>query len=144
VRRGDPIIYINRLPVGAGLAVEDVRRAVRAAAVAERLEGGEISVTFLDAEAMAALNAAHRDLDRPTDVLAFDLGESGAPLGDIYICPAVAAEAAEEMGIGLKEELLRLAIHGVLHLAGHDHPEGPDHEQSEMFRRQEAILAHLL
>ena len=144
MRSGDPVIHVNRLPLGAGLAVEDVRRAVRAAAAAERLEGGEISVTFLDAEAIATLNAAHLHRDRPTDVLTFDLGDPGAPLGDIYICPAVAAEAAAERGIGLKEELLRLAIHGVLHLAGHDHPEGRGRERSEMFRRQEAILGQLL
>lgn len=144
MRGSAPVIHINRLPDGAGLAAEDVRRAVRAAAAAEQLGADEISVTFLDIEAITALNAAHLGRDRPTDVLAFALGEPGAPLGDIYICPEVAAEAAEQLGIGLKEELLRLAIHGVLHLAGHDHPEGPDRERSEMFRRQETILAQLL
>jgi len=108
------------------------------------VEVGEISITFLDSAAMAALNEAHLGRAGPTDVIAFNLAEPADPLGDVYICPAVAEESAREYGVELREELLRLVVHGVLHVLGHDHPAGPGREESEMFRRQEEILSRLL
>ncbi len=138
------VIHVNRLEDAADLGRDDVVGAVRATAEAERVATGEISVTFIDAAAMSALNATHLGCQGPTDVIAFNLGERDAPFGDIYICPEVARTSAEELGLELREELLRLVVHGALHLFGHDHPSGPERLESDMFRRQEAILAQLL
>ncbi len=106
-------------------------------------EGAELSVTLLPEESMRALNRDYHGVDDVTDVLAFGLGEDPL-LGDIYICPAIAEASARELGLDPGEEILRLVIHGVLHLLGHDHPEGEARYASPMFELQERLLARLL
>jgi probable rRNA maturation factor len=135
----------------------------------------ETSVTCLDWEAMAELNAAHMGEDGATDVLAFPLEEpeelarwsargsargSGgrAPargagqaldtaaavrsppmlVGDVVVCPAVAAEQAREHARETADELDLLVVHGLLHLLGYDHAE-PD-EAEAMFALTEQLL----
>ena len=106
-------------------------------------EGAELSVTFLPAESMRALNRDYHGVDDLTDVLAFGLGDD--PLvGDIYVSPDAAEASARELGLDPAEEILRLVIHGVLHLLGHDHPEGEARYASPMFELQERLLARLL
>lgn len=138
------VVYVNQLPAKVDLSAEEVKRAVRAVAESEEIVRGEISVTFVGIPAISALNERHLQQTGPTDVIAFNLGEPDAPIGDIYVCPDVAADSAAQLGIDLREELLRLVVHGALHVAGHDHPQGPERAQSEMFQRQEAILARFL
>jgi rRNA maturation RNase YbeY len=138
------VVHANRLETVSVLDAADVERAVVLTAEAEDLEGGEISISFVDAPAIAALGAAHLRRTGPTDVIAFNLAEPADPLGDVYICPDVAEESAREYGVELREELLRLVVHGVLHVLGYDHPEGPERMESEMFRRQEEILSRVL
>jgi probable rRNA maturation factor len=141
---GDLVVHINHLELAAPLDQQEAERALLTTAASEAVESGEISVTFLDAPAMAALNETHLSRQGPTDVIAFSLGSPDEPLGDVYVCPEVAALSAEEYSVPLREELLRLVIHGVLHVLGHDHPDTPDRGDSEMFRRQEEILRGLL
>ena len=106
-------------------------------------EGAELSVTFLTAESMRVLNRDYHGVDDLTDVLAFGLGED--PLvGDIYISPDAAEASARELGLDPAAEILRLVIHGILHLLGHDHPEGEARYASPMFELQERLLARLL
>ncbi|MFN9215076.1 MAG: rRNA maturation RNase YbeY, partial [Gemmatimonadota bacterium] len=64
-------------------------------------------------------------------------------VGDIYVCPAVAAAHAARFGCGVREETARLVVHGTLHVLGHDHPVGPTREASPMWRRQERLLRRL-
>ncbi len=137
-------VYANQVELAAEVTRAEVTGAVRAAAAAQGVGQGEISVTFVEAPAIAALNRTHRGSPDPTDVIAFNLAEADAPLGDVYICPEVARESAAERGLAPREELLRLVVHGVLHVFGWDHPEGVDRLESEMFRRQEEILSQLL
>jgi probable rRNA maturation factor len=92
---------------------------------------------------MAALNAEWRGTPRPTDVLAFALPDPHTLAGDIYICPGIAAREARIHGVSLGRELLRLVVHGVLHVLGWDHPEGPERIASPMWRRQERYLKGL-
>jgi probable rRNA maturation factor len=65
-------------------------------------------------------------------------------VGDIYVGWDEAARQAEEHGVSFHEELARLAIHGTLHVLGHDHPEDASRTESPMFRLQERLLAELL
>lgn len=139
-----PEIYVNRVESVGAITDDDVVRAVRAVTQAEGITSGEISITFVDASTIEALNEAHLERTGPSDVIAFNLAEPKQPLGDVYICPEVAEQSAHEWGLELREELLRLVIHGVLHVAGHDHPEGEERLRSDMFRRQEAILAAVI
>ncbi len=137
-------VYANQVALAGEVTRAEVIGAVRATAAAEGVGQGEISVTFVEAPAIATLNRTHRGRPDPTDVIAFNLAAADDPLGDIYICPDVARASAAELGLAPREELLRLVVHGVLHLLGWDHPEGPERLESEMFRRQEEILSELI
>ncbi len=142
-------LYINRLDEWEALAhlTERVRSAALAALCAGEPVEGEISISFVPETEIHGLNRVYHGVDDATDVLAFDLGsgpeDPKSLLGDIYICPEVARASAVAEGVAWEEEVLRLVIHGVLHLLGHDHPEGPDRYDSEMFRLQERLLASL-
>lgn len=115
----------------------------------------EISVVLTDNSGIQALNALHRNIDRPTDVLSFpmfeydkdknpiqdmdDIGRRGNRcLGDIVISLERAAEQAEEYGHTLTREVTFLTVHSMLHLLGYDHMT-PD-EEAEMFGYQREIL----
>jgi probable rRNA maturation factor len=118
---------------------------VKAVLAAEGVVEGEVSLTFLGDEEIQSLNSRYLQRDRPTDVIAFALHHPGEPvLGDIYVGYPQTQRQAEELGVGLEEELLRVSIHGTLHILGHDHPEGPERMESPMFQRQEALLAQIL
>lgn len=109
------------------------------------LEEAELSVTLVPSGDMRDLNRRFHGVDAPTDVLAFHLGavRDGADrslLGDVYVCPDVARGSAREHGLDPGDEIVRLVIHGVLHLLGHDHPEGVERYESDMFRLQERLL----
>ncbi len=144
-----PHFHINRLAEWDELAhlTDRVRSAAHAALSVRPPLGGELSISFVSESEIQGLNRVYHGVDAPTDVLAFDLGDAGDDpdsfLGDIYICPDVADEAAESEEIDLGQEVLRLVIHGVLHLMGYDHPDGADRCESEMFRLQERLLASL-
>jgi probable rRNA maturation factor len=119
----------------------------RAAVVraAERVLRGErrravLSLTFVGRDRMRALNARWKGKPQPTDVLAFPLPEPGRLSGDIYICRWVAAREARAHRIALGEELVRLVVHGVLHVLGYEHPAGVERVKSPMWRRQERYV----
>lgn len=116
----------------------------------------ELSIVLLDTEAMSALHEQWMDLPGPTDVMAFPMdvdtppplaeppGPAGSAgdldpepesmLGDVVLCPSVAADQAREAGHSTAAELTLLTTHGILHLLGYDHGE-PD-EEREMFELQ--------
>lgn len=112
----------------------------------------ELSIILVDTEAMERLHIEWMDEPGPTDVLSFPMdelrpGTAARPspagvLGDIVICPQVAAEQAKKAGHPVSEEILLLATHGVLHLLGYDHAE-PE-EKEEMFSLQRQLLASFL
>jgi probable rRNA maturation factor len=131
-----------RLP----LPVARVRAVATAVLAAERVRAALISVAFVSSRAIAQLNRDHLGVDGPTDVIAFSLQRSGrrAPLiGDIYIAPSVARAHARRHGVTQREELVRLVVHGVLHVLGHDHPVGDARVASRMWRRQEQLVRRL-
>jgi len=129
----------RRLPLPAAL----VRRVVTTVLRGERRQA-HVSVTFLGRDAMRRLNAEHRGHDRPTDVLSFAMADpSGRTVGDVYVCPWVAAREARARGIALRQELIRLVVHGTLHALGREHPENAGRTASPMWRRQERYVAAL-
>jgi probable rRNA maturation factor len=133
------VVSGRRLPLSSTL----VRRVVEGVLEGER-RPALVSVTFLGRDAMRRLNAAHKGRDRPTDVLAFALTDgAGRTVGDVYICPWVAAREAKARGLPLREELIRLVIHGTLHALGCTHPEGAARTRSAMWRRQERYVGAL-
>lgn len=115
-RRGLPRVDRRRLRARAG-------RLLRALDCAD----AELSIALVDDAAMRELNARYRGIDRPTDVLAFALAEGahaerrGALLGDVVVSLDTAEAQARRGRRDLDDEVLRLLIHGTLHLLGHDH-----------------------
>jgi probable rRNA maturation factor len=92
----------------------DLREPVAAALAAVGVEDGHLAVEIVDSERIQELNREHRGKDKPTDVLAFPVdgpGPTAGPreLGDVAICPEHCSDVTEA------------AVHGVLHLCGHDH-----------------------
>jgi probable rRNA maturation factor len=106
---------------------------------------GELDLTFVDETAMAALNQQHMGQDGPTDVLSFPLDgedisavtDDGVPrlLGDVVICPSVAARNAPGHGGTVDDELALLVVHGVLHVLGWDHAEDDEREAMQARER---------
>ena len=124
-----------------------IRDAATATLRAERVKDAMLSITFVGRAAISRLNRRYLGHEGPTDVISFGLariGRRGAVIGDIYICAEVARENARRQGISAGEELLRLVVHGTLHVLGSDHPVGPARTKSPMWRRQERILARIL
>jgi probable rRNA maturation factor len=136
-------IDLGRFP-GAPAAL--LERAVRETLEGEGVREGEMSVALLEDRAMRALNRDHLGHDGPTDVLAFALHGVGEPvLGDVYLGAAQARRQAEEEGVDEIEELVRLAVHGTLHVLGWDHPDAAEERlSSPMWRRQEELVARVM
>lgn len=131
-----------------------VAAALAAAAPAAWLREAEIDVLLCDDAAIASLNARHRGIARPTNVLSFpalDLVPGEAPptplagvpvlLGDIVVAHDTSAAEAAEAGRRLADHLAHLLVHGTLHLLGHDHVEDDAAEAMEAIERD--VLATL-
>lgn len=106
-----------------------------------------VSLSFVTPARIQALNKRYRKKDKPTDVLSFNADPLiQAPgefeLGDIVICPSYAAKEAKRRALSTREELLRLAIHGVLHLKGYDH--ATEDDEMVMFSLQEGLLERIM
>jgi probable rRNA maturation factor len=123
----------------------------------------EVSVVFVDEATIAGLNGRFAGRDEPTDVLSFPIddeppesgrhpdsggsgpGEPSEPdelpllLGDVYVCPSVAARNAPDHAGTYEDELALLVVHGILHLLGMDHEDAGEAE--EMEQRERALLA---
>ncbi|NGP43522.1 rRNA maturation RNase YbeY [Bacillaceae bacterium SIJ1] len=111
----------------------------------------EMSLSFVDDEAIQSLNATYRQKNVPTDVLSFAMQETlpedtyeaqiDEPmlLGDVVVSLDTAKRQAEEYGHSLERELSFLTVHGLLHLLGYDHMNEAD--EREMFKLQEALLS---
>jgi probable rRNA maturation factor len=132
--------------VRVDVAPERIERAVRHVLAAEGVTRAEISVALVGDEEISDLNVDYLSHEGPTDVISFALHEPGEPpLGDVYLGVDQAARQAGEFGATLGEELLRLAIHGTLHVLGYEHPDPGEHRAaSPMFARQEALLRQVL
>lgn len=121
-----------------------VRRAVTSVLDGERAGPASMSVTFLSGQQMRALNRRALRRDRATDVIAFRLDHPDRIVGDIYVCPSVARRSARAGSISEREELVRLVVHGTLHVLGYNHPESAARTSSPMWRRQERYIGKLL
>ena len=119
----------------------------------------ELSVLLVDESAMTELHVRWMGEDGPTDVLAFPMDELRPPqpggmhaendpseppgipglLGDVVICPQVAAAQARRARHALRDEIELLCTHGILHLLGYDHADAREH--AAMFGLQDRLLA---
>ncbi len=102
------------------------------------LPKGELSVVLTDNAFIRELNARFLRKDRPTDVIAFPLGEEGGTWGEVYVSVERTGEQAAEYGVPPVQELARCVIHGVLHLLGYD--DGTKSGREEMRRKEGEYL----
>lgn len=163
---GDPEVFCADEQSEVPLDLARWQRLAREVLRAEGIRGGtELSVLFVGRDEIAALNELHLGGRGPTDVLAFPLdaavvvsmadhaaqrGPDRSPpdpeefpvlLGDVVICPAVAAEQAPNHAGTFDDELALLVVHGVLHVLGHDHD---DPVEAERMRTRERELLETL
>jgi probable rRNA maturation factor len=124
-----------------------VRKAVRTAAIAASTPRAELAIVLTDDSAIHALNRDWRGQDKPTNVLSFPAGPSrgrkaaAGSLGDIVIAFETTAREAKADRKPLKDHLAHLAVHGFLHLVGHDHEK--DRDARTMESLEVRILAGL-
>ena len=139
----------EKIPTGLRMLV---RRCCNAVLRMENFQGAaEVSVTFANNEQIHELNKMHRNVDAPTDVLSFPMGEDGKYdidpatnakiLGDIVISMEKAVEQAERFGHTLQREVGYLTAHSMLHLLGYDHEEPL--EKVHMREKEELVMTHL-
>lgn len=112
----------------------------------------ELSIILMDSAAMERIHIEWMDEPGPTDVMSFPMDElrpgtaetvsEAGLLGDVVICPEVAARQARDAGHSTDDEILLLTTHGILHLLGYDHAEPP--EKAEMFGIQRTLLGDFL
>jgi rRNA maturation RNase YbeY len=117
----------------------------------------ELHVAFIDDARMRVINREHRKKDKPTDVLSFPQfspGEisgrsrkkplfAGSYLGDLVISTETTLKQAKTFGVTKRAELIRLLVHGILHLCGYDHEKVPAKEAQRMRRRERYIREKL-
>ena len=127
------------------------RTAIANAALAtlrgEGVRHALVSITLLGRGSMARMNRRHLDHASETDVISFGFDRPSRRdpvIGDIYIAPDVGRDNARARGAPVREELMRLVVHGTLHVLGYDHPDGDDRERSPMWKRQERIVRRLM
>lgn len=112
------------------------------------LDNVELSISLVDNETIQNINREWRGKDKPTDVLSFPLDEESPLgykyrlLGDVVISLPFAKEQAGKIGLSYKEEVLRLLIHGILHLLGYDH-ETSEEDAKIMFSIQDNIFSKI-
>ncbi|MEV0404233.1 rRNA maturation RNase YbeY [Actinoallomurus sp. NPDC050550] len=141
----------------SGAPADEATLQALAAHVLEQLQVhplAELSILLVDENAMTELHEKWMGEPGPTDVLSFPMdelrpghvsgGADDAPsdpalLGDVVLCPSVAAKQAKKAGHSAEDELHLLCTHGVLHLLGYDHAEPEEHK--EMFGLQAELLA---
>jgi probable rRNA maturation factor len=145
------------------VAVDRFSRLARSVLEAEGVtDDVEVSLLFVDEATIAALNERFLEKEGPTDVLAFPIEDEGdrsgrSPdeggrgpassetetdrpvlLGDVVVCPVVAARNAVDNGVTFDDEIALLVVHGILHLLGMEHDADADAERME--RREQQLL----
>jgi len=135
-------IHVEITTVHRSLRVphEVIRRAVETALRGEHIGTARVGVVLLDDEELLAMNRRFLEHDWYTDVITFPI--EAKPLeGEIYISLDRAREQAGEVGVTLRTETCRLAVHGALHLAGHD--DATEGEREAMRVLEDRYLARL-
>jgi probable rRNA maturation factor len=140
------VVGVSAEGVRIPISRERIARVARAVLDAGRVRDAMLSITFVSNARIRSMNRKHLGRNGATDVISFGFRRAGkrAPVvGDVYIAPDVARESARENRVPVREELVRLVVHGTLHVLGHDHPDSDARTRSPMWRKQEALVRRL-
>lgn len=139
------IVFELATALPASITNDDLRRLGTALGRALRLRSKHtVGLAFVSESEIQRLNKTFRQKNKPTDVLSFEpegKGEKGY-LGDIAVCPSYAKREAKRRALSLHEELIRLIVHGVLHLSGYDHV--TEAQEAKMFALQERLVSAMM
>lgn len=108
---------------------------------ATTLHGGELNVVFVNDQYIRALNKSYRGKDAPTDVLSFNYEMEGSDsqlLGEVYISVETAKRQAKEHKHTFGDEIVKLIVHGILHIHGYDHEKDSDYKK--MYKIEHEVL----
>ncbi|MCX7982098.1 MAG: rRNA maturation RNase YbeY [Syntrophales bacterium] len=108
-----------------------------------KLKDYEVSLLLTDDEGITQLNHLYLKRNRPTNVISFPMNE-GTWLGDIAISVETAAREAEEGDMTLRDEIVYLFIHGLLHLIGYDHESGDESAAALMRDRERSLFSAVM
>jgi rRNA maturation RNase YbeY len=137
-------IYIKNQQKAIDLDLKWLAKGLAEALLQLRLHRTELSVLFVNSRRMKVLNSRYRGIPKDTDVLSFPLRDEGlhhgpVMLGDIVISVPRALQQAKEFKVPFYDELLRLLVHGLLHLIGYDH-EVNAYQKKKMERKEQELF----
>jgi len=141
----DGIVSLRLLSPRRVVTLRDTLHVFRLLKKKIRLDSWKLTVVVVSSAAMRGMNRRFHGRDRSTDVLCFDLGplpQDGRRCADIVVCADCARRRARQLGVSVKEELVRYIVHGVLHLTGYD--DTAPAARRRLWRRQEELVAYLM
>lgn len=128
---------------GFEISEKEIREIGRSVLKKEGKENLDLNLVFVSSEEIREVNREYRKKDKPTDVLSFEKREDFIlppgqenNLGEVLICPEQVAINAKNFNIDFREEVARVAVHGILHLLGYDH----EKDQGEFFKKQKLYI----
>jgi probable rRNA maturation factor len=133
--RPSAAVDLKGLPASLGHLARPIKAVARQIFRDHAISTYALSLTFLGDPEIARLNRRSLGRKGPTDVIAFDLSEAGLPyelVGDIYISLDRARAASRTFKVSVGEEIVRLAVHGMLHLVGHRDGTGRSRRSMEL------------
>ena len=132
-------IQIHRRPDELDLTTQNIKELCRKVSLYIGLEAKYCSVIFVDIQEIIALHRDYLNDPSPTDVITFDVGDDAVE-GEIYLCPQQAKIQAEEYGVSFREEVIRLIIHGILHLKGYNDIEAEERREMKTLENELVTL----
>ncbi len=122
-------IHISNL-CETNVKVSDIKKIIRKIVKKEAENSGSVNIVFCSDKKILELNRRFRQISKPTDVLSFPFRDSDL-LGEIYISLETAERQAKEFAWSLDKEVIRLIVHGTVHLIGYDHKKKSDRKKME-------------
>lgn len=128
----------------SGLVFDTVRakKVLDNLALNESVQIKMLHYNFVSREIIRAMNVTHLQHDYVTDIITFDYSDGKGIVGEIYMCPEVITDNALNLGVSLKDEMMRVVIHGLLHLIGYN-DQTPE-ERAVMRRKEDEYLYKVL
>jgi probable rRNA maturation factor len=119
-----------------------VAEVAKAVLKGEKIKSADVSIVLTDNKSIRKINKQYLNHNYYTDVISFTLDEKPALVGEIYISVDKAREQAAEYGVSQRNEILRLAAHGALHLAGYD--DNSLEERNNMHKLEDIYIEHFI
>ncbi len=122
------------------LPIKSVKKSIETLLLDYKISEATVSFIYMDNNEIQEINKQYLEHDYPTDVITFSLEDDKID-GEIYIGAQIAKEQADEYKVSIKNEILRLAVHGTLHLLGYD--DNTDEKRLEMHQLENKYILNI-